>query len=144
MKYIKFATPRILFIPVLPDQNELKHGTVWLTRDIVEFIEMKTPFVCIPPQCVNMIMQKFEETQEAIRERRYFVPSGDIPKLRKALEVQDAEFTCYSNWSICAFAVIDAEEVFFNIRPYRSKISNTIQVAFLHWWICAIAIARKA
>ncbi|KAG6612195.1 uncharacterized protein IUM83_15032 [Phytophthora cinnamomi] len=84
-----------------------------------------------------------------------FVPTGDVPDVRevgyrqvnpmfesceqpdvvfrtlhKAMRAQDVEFSCNADWTMDAYALIAAEEVFFNVQLHRLAMKSTIRVDF--------------
>ncbi|POM64173.1 Hypothetical protein PHPALM_20336, partial [Phytophthora palmivora] len=92
-----------------------------------------------------------KETSKA----QVFVPTGEVPDARevgyhqvnpmfescetpevifhtlhKAMRTQDVEFSCSPDWTMDAYALIAAEEVFFNVQLHRLAMKSTIRVDF--------------
>ncbi|ETK74979.1 hypothetical protein, variant 1 [Phytophthora nicotianae P10297] len=84
-----------------------------------------------------------------------FVPTGEVPDARevgyrqvnpmfescepadvifrtlhKAMRAQDVEFSCSPDWTMDAYALIAAEELFFNVQLHRLAMKSTIRVDF--------------
>ncbi|OWZ08817.1 hypothetical protein PHMEG_00018580 [Phytophthora megakarya] len=84
-----------------------------------------------------------------------FVPTGEVPDaqqvgyhqvnpmfescetpqvialaLHKAMWTQDVEFSCSPDWTMDAYALVAAEEVFFNVQLHRLAMKSTIRVDF--------------
>lgn len=50
--------------------------------------------------------------------------------LHKAMRAQDVEFSCSPDWTMDAYALITAEELFFNVQLHRLAMKSTIRVDF--------------
>ncbi|ETI34639.1 hypothetical protein, variant 2 [Phytophthora nicotianae] len=50
--------------------------------------------------------------------------------LHKAMRAQDIEFSCSPDWTMDAYALIAAEELFFNVQLHRLAMKSTIRVDF--------------
>ncbi|KAL4128238.1 hypothetical protein PRIC2_007231 [Phytophthora ramorum] len=58
-------------------------------------------------------------------------PAGVIFRtLHKAMRAQDVEFSCSPDWTMDAYGLIAAEEVFFNVHLHRMAMKSTIRVDF--------------
>ncbi|KAE8998968.1 hypothetical protein PR003_g19244 [Phytophthora rubi] len=95
-----------------------------------------------------------KETDSATKSQ-VFVPTGEVPNARevgyhqvnpmfesceppevifrtlhKAMCAQDVEFSCSADWTMDAYALVAAEEVFFNVQLHRLAMKSTIRVDF--------------
>lgn len=50
--------------------------------------------------------------------------------LQEALKSQDVKFTCSPDWTMDAYALVAAEELFFNVQLHRLAMKTTIRVDF--------------
>ncbi|KAG7386003.1 hypothetical protein PHYPSEUDO_000858 [Phytophthora pseudosyringae] len=50
--------------------------------------------------------------------------------LHKAMRAQDVEFSCSPDWTMDAYALVEAEEVFFSVQLHRLAMKSTIRVDF--------------
>ncbi|KAG2787167.1 hypothetical protein PC129_g19220 [Phytophthora cactorum] len=94
-------------------------------------------------------------TGEESTKSQVFVPIGEVPDARevgyrqvnpmfescepadvifrtlhKAMRAQDVEFSCSHDWTMDAYTLIAAEELFFNVQLHRLAIKSTIRVDF--------------
>ncbi|CAH0480958.1 unnamed protein product [Peronospora belbahrii] len=95
------------------------------------------------------------EVDELSHASQVFVPTGEIPdaqdvgyhlvnpmfescespdiifrSLHKAMSSQDIEFSCNLDWTMDAYALIAAEEVFFGVQFHRLAVKSIIRVDF--------------
>ncbi|KAK1947025.1 hypothetical protein P3T76_001035 [Phytophthora citrophthora] len=96
-----------------------------------------------------------EEQGGAESTRKIFVPTGEVPDARevayhqvnpmfesceradvifrtlhKAMAAQDVEFSCNPDWTMDAYALVAAEEVFLNVQLHRLAMKSTIRIDF--------------
>ncbi|KAG2801128.1 hypothetical protein PC118_g1085 [Phytophthora cactorum] len=69
-------------------------------------------------------------TGEESTKSQVFVPIGEVPDAREAMRAQDVEFSCSHDWTMDAYTLIAAEELFFNVQLHRLAIKSTIRVDF--------------
>eukprot|EP00644_Phytophthora_capsici_P005268 jgi/Phyca11/524999/estExt2_fgenesh1_pm.C_PHYCAscaffold_10230 len=87
--------------------------------------------------------------------RKVFIPTGEVPDARevgyhqvnpmfesceradvifrtlhKAMAAQDVEFSCNADWTMDAYALVAAEEVFLNVQLHRLAMKSTIRIDF--------------